>query len=120
MDRGNKTCPVCKGAVTEETVIPVYMPGDSSTHSKFKARPTSKRVDAEGSDQGNPPFMFSFGIGLFPFSVFLPFLNSGNYDARGAPDEPELTPTRRLIRQMVSNCLLILVILSLSSRLMEW
>eukprot|EP00388_Colpodella_angusta_P014789 GDKJ01036875.1.p1 GENE.GDKJ01036875.1~~GDKJ01036875.1.p1 ORF type:complete len:143 (+),score=12.61 GDKJ01036875.1:109-537(+) len=119
LGRGQNTCPTCKGVVTEDNVIPVYMGGSTpATHSKFKERPKARRVPGEDTFEGQSQFMFTFGI--FPFSLILPFLSAGPYDAIGDSDEPPLTPTRRMIRQTISNILLILLLIPIMTRFLEF
>ncbi|XP_061386808.1 E3 ubiquitin-protein ligase RNF185-like [Musca vetustissima] len=80
-----KLCPVCKAAIGEDKVIPLY--GRNSTkqedpRNKVPPRPAGQRTEPE-PQQGFQGFSFadgfhmSFGIGAFPFGYFTSSLNFG-------------------------------------------
>uniref|UniRef100_A0A6A7G033 RING-type E3 ubiquitin transferase n=1 Tax=Hirondellea gigas TaxID=1518452 RepID=A0A6A7G033_9CRUS len=88
----NKTCPVCKAAISRDKVIPLYGRGSDSKEdprNKAPPRPQGQRTEPEprhsfmngfgfGGDGtgGNGNFQFQFGIGAFPFGFFT-LMNNG-------------------------------------------
>ncbi|KAA0193409.1 hypothetical protein HAZT_HAZT000213 [Hyalella azteca] len=89
----NKTCPVCKAAISRDKVIPLYGRGaDSSSDPRNKAppRPAGQRTEPEpqhsfmngfgfggdGAGGAGGNFQFHFGIGAFPFGFFT-LMNNG-------------------------------------------
>ncbi|XP_018012723.1 E3 ubiquitin-protein ligase RNF185-like [Hyalella azteca] len=104
----NKTCPVCKAAISRDKVIPLYGRGaDSSSDPRNKAppRPAGQRTEPEpqhsfmngfgfggdGAGGAGGNFQFHFGIGAFPFGFFTLMnngLNLGN-NAQMPPGQSE-------------------------------
>ncbi|KAF2368012.1 Zinc finger RING-type [Trinorchestia longiramus] len=114
----NKTCPVCKAAISRDKVIPLYGRGaDSSSDPRNKAppRPAGQRTEPEpqhsfmngfgfggdgtGGTGGN--FQFHFGIGAFPFGFFT-LMNNGFNLGNNAQLPPELaTRVPEMVRRLL-------------------
>ncbi|XP_055686891.1 E3 ubiquitin-protein ligase RNF185-like isoform X2 [Lutzomyia longipalpis] len=86
-------CPVCKAAISQEKVIPLY--GRSSEQkdprTKVPPRPAGQRTEPEqapgfqGFGFGDGGFHMSFGIGAFPFGFFTSSFNFGDPRPSAAP-----------------------------------
>merc|ERR1712096_570382 len=82
MSTGKNTCPVCQGAVSRETVIPIYGRGDEEKKDPRNTtpnRPRGNRQEARTQNRSNfSPFgnanagggNFQFHAGFFPFGLF--------------------------------------------------
>lgn len=92
----NRSCPVCKAAISRDKVIPIYGRGGDDTNrqdprDKLPPRPPGQRTEPPdmggyngpwgtfGGVNGGPFFGFgdggfhmSFGIGTFPHNIFAP------------------------------------------------
>ncbi|XP_075220970.1 E3 ubiquitin-protein ligase RNF185-like isoform X2 [Lycorma delicatula] len=90
-----QVCPVCKAAISEDKVIPLYGRGSTKQEdprNKVPPRPPGQRTEPEnnggfpGFGFGDGGFYMSFGIGAFPFGFFTSSFNLGaQQQAHGAP-----------------------------------
>lgn len=90
----SKSCPVCKSAISQDRVVPLYGRGSDHTRdprSKIPPRPAGRRAEPEsnapgfggvfnnlfGNTDGNSNFRMSVGIGAFPFGFLATAFNFG-------------------------------------------
>ncbi|XP_065208784.1 E3 ubiquitin-protein ligase RNF185-like isoform X2 [Planococcus citri] len=105
-----KLCPVCKSGISKDKVIPLYGRGSTNQEdprNKVPPRPPGQRAEAE-TNTGFPGFGFvdgsfhlSFGIGAFPFNLFISAFNTTNsHNPQAAGDineEDEAFLTRMMV-----------------------
>lgn len=114
-------CPVCKSAISNEKVIPIYGRGGNTTDPRKKVppRPRGQRTEAPpasfpgfqwGNGEGGGNVQFSFGIGIFPLSLFASWApNLAGGAADGARGENSAEGSREQAEgEFLSNALLYL------------
>ncbi|XP_039293098.1 E3 ubiquitin-protein ligase RNF185 isoform X3 [Nilaparvata lugens] len=89
-----QVCPVCKAAISEEKVIPLYGRGSTKQQDprhKVPPRPPGQRTEPEnnggfpGFGFGDGGFHMSFGIGAFPFGFVTSSFNFGDHHPHQRP-----------------------------------
>uniref|UniRef100_A0A0N5CFC4 RING-type E3 ubiquitin transferase n=1 Tax=Strongyloides papillosus TaxID=174720 RepID=A0A0N5CFC4_STREA len=83
-----KCCPVCKAAISEDKIIPIYGRGGSKVDPRSKKvppRPRGQRTEEPTNQFGNFNWMndnggfhFSLGIGFYPISFVASLFNTAN------------------------------------------
>ena len=84
------TCPVCKGAISKETLTPIYGKSGDQNDPRNSAPPRPQGQREEPPQQNNygfggpfgNEFTFQIGIGAFPFGLFTNF-GAFNYPGPG-------------------------------------
>ena len=111
----NPTCPVCKGAISKDTLTPIYGKSGSQEDPRDKAPPRPQGQRQEPPPQNNffgAPFgnelTFQIGIGAFPFGLFT---NAFNYPGqnRQQPQNPEVAEERKLSRYFIYIALVFII-----------
>ncbi|KAI6660941.1 hypothetical protein LOD99_13665 [Oopsacas minuta] len=76
----NPTCPVCKGAISKDTLTPIYGKSGNQSDPRNEAPPRPQGQREESPQQntffGGPfgnELTFQIGIGAFPFGLFTNF-----------------------------------------------
>ncbi|XP_076232545.1 E3 ubiquitin-protein ligase RNF185 isoform X2 [Calliopsis andreniformis] len=115
-----QVCPVCKAAISQDKVIPLYGRGATrheDPRNNVPPRPTGQRTEPENNigfssfGFGDGSYM-SFGIGTFPFAFFTSTFNFGDTrasaDARGTPEEEQFLSKVFLWVALVFICWLLM------------
>ena len=114
----NPTCPVCKGAISKDTLTPIYgkYANQSDPRNQAPPRPQGRREEPAqqnnfefGGPFGNE-FTFQIGIGGFPFGLFT---NAFNHPGTGQNNQhaqnPEAAQERRLSKIFIYIAIIFII-----------